>query len=93
MYTDLYQVVTQMSENIARLLTAEEQIQLQTLLADLQAQIDKLVLEKFTSENLSHLHGVNIYFPYSHIDSSYYRAPFAQNSAWLQFLKLVVYDH
>jgi len=90
MYTDLYQVVTQIGTNIAPFLTIDEQVALQALITDVQNQIDNLVLEKFTSENLSHLHGINIYFPYSHIDRSYYRAPFAQSSMWVKFLEMVI---
>ncbi len=90
MYTDLYQVITRIAENISSFLTNHEQFELQKLVYDVQNNIDVLVLKKFTSEQLSYLHGVNIYFPYSHIDSSYYRVPFAQNSMWLNFLKMVI---
>lgn len=90
MYTDVYQVVSNIAQNMLSFLTDQQQVQLQALVQQLQAQIESMVVEKYTSQNLSHLHGINIYFPYNHIDTSYYWSPFAQNSKWLQFLEMVV---
>jgi hypothetical protein len=85
MYTDLYSIL----EKLTELLTKHKLFEL----AQLSEQTKQLVLDSVvsnvTGSQMTAAHGLSIYFPYAHIDSSYYKIPFAQVSNWLEFLELL----
>lgn len=85
MYTDLYSILDQLT----KLLSKNNLLDL----AELSLQAKQLVLESVisnvTGSQMTAAHGLSIYFPYAHIDSSYYQIPFAKTSNWLEFLELL----
>lgn len=85
MYTDLYSVLDKLTELLTKYKITE--------LVQLSEQAKQLVLESVisnvTGSQMTAAHGLSIYFPYAHIDSSYYKIPFAQQSGWLEFLELL----
>lgn len=85
MYTDLYSILDKFTELLSQNKLYE--------LAQLSDQAKQLVLasviSNVTGSQMTAAHGLSIYFPYAHIDSSYYKIPFAQQSGWLEFLELL----
>ena len=90
MYTDIYQVLAEIVQEVGPQLCDDDAQQLQQLVVTVQQAIDQCVCTQVTGKNIAFIHGMNIYFPYNHLDSSYYTIPFAQDSRWLQFLKALV---
>jgi hypothetical protein len=94
MYTDLYQIVEELE--LAVLIVKEQGVQ-ENLVIELQKSLDHAkqcirnsIVANVTGENMSVARGISIYFPLSHIDSSYYQVKFAQEGKWLELLKLLV---
>ena len=85
MYTDLYSVLDKLTELLTNNHLSE--------LAKLARQAQQLTLESIvtnvTGSQMTAAHGLSIYFPYAHIDASYYKIPFAKASNWLEFLELL----
>ncbi len=85
MYTDLYSILDKLSNLLANNNLPE--------LSNLALQTRQLVIDSVianaTGSQMTDAHGLSIYFPYAHIDSSYYKIPFAQESNWLDFLDLL----
>lgn len=52
--------------------------------------ISLMVVANTTGKNFVDVHGLSIYFPNQHIDSSYARTLFAQESLWPLFLKNIL---
>jgi hypothetical protein len=50
--------------------------------------IGKFVIANTVGKNLKNATGISIYFPEYHIHSSYFQSEFANNTSWLNFLKL-----
>jgi hypothetical protein len=92
MYTDTYGVATALIDSINndplwQTCTMKEDI-LETLSA-LQKVIERMVIANTTGNNMTAAHGVSIYWPLSHIDSSYFKTSFAQDTQWPTFLQMM----
>lgn len=93
MYTDLYTFLTVIEEAIKEdawaPINREIYNNLRILIKTLKAEIHYAVVYNITGHRMADAHGISIYLPYSHIDSSYYVTQFAQQSRWLEFLRLI----
>ncbi len=94
MYADIYQLY----ENLLQLIEIQNQengncpklAQIKTLLDDGCNIIENMVIANCTGPAVTDAHGISIYFPYQHIDSSYPPSIFAQASDWLGFLEKII---
>lgn len=98
MYTDLYTVLYTIEQSLAtnycwKVLPFEQLVELQTSLKQTKKELKSTVIANSTGNNMVNAHGLSIYWPFSHIDSSYYSCDFAKTSAWLAFLETVVPSH
>lgn len=80
-YTDLWTFYNELSQE----LNNEQNIK--KLLQDGKSLIEEAVVAYTTGKAMTKAHGISIYFPYCHIDSSYLKTNFAQESTWVQFLQ------
>jgi len=92
MYTDLYTVIDQIEKHLCLFGCESSQLlsNLHTLIQKTKKEIKKTIVANTTGFAMKNAHGMSIYFPLSHIDSSYFSVPFAQQTQWLDFLKLMV---
>ena len=65
-------------DNVKKLLQA---------LKDGRALVEQAVVANVTGPKSEKAHGISIYFPFKHIDSSYPSVLFAQDSLWLGFIE------
>lgn len=93
MYTDLHMLLTVIEQALKTEvwsdITQETYVALSTVIGALKNEIQNAVVHNVTGHRMADAHGISIYLPYSHIDSSYYPTSFAQHSAWTQFLKVI----
>ena len=94
MYVDIYQLY----ENLLQLIDIQKQekvdcpafTRVKALLSDGCNIINNMVIANCTGPAVTDAHGISIYFPYQHIDSSYPPSIFAQESDWLDFLEKMI---
>jgi len=90
MYTDLYAFCAQLAD---RLNTYQED-RLQALTQELyklrKLAQEVIIANKTGTQMHDKAHGISIYFPVNHIDSSYFQALFAQKTLWITFLKEII---
>ncbi len=82
MYTDLHSVY----EIIETILSDEEAIK---TLRQGKNIIKNAVINHCEGAQRIFAQGLSIYFPVSHIDSSYYQCQFSQKTRWLEILKMI----
>lgn len=90
MYTDLYELYDGIEE---LLLIYNDHPKTAALLIALRSGKDlitKAVVANCAGEQRQYVHGISIYFPLSHIDSSYAQSLFSQDSQWAQVLKKMI---
>ncbi len=90
MYTDLHTMLSVINsaldtEPFSRI-DREAANAIRSVIGSIQTDIKEAVVHNVTGHRMEKAHGISIYLPYSHIDSSYYPTPFAQDSSWTQFL-------
>jgi len=86
-YTDLLDEINDYEDVFG---VHQEFEQLKSLLSSGCTIIQNMVVANTTGFAVTEAQGVSIYFPQHHIDSSYIDTDFAQNSAWLSFLKKII---
>ena len=64
--------------------------QLKTRLGEGVKLIDDCLIANTCGSNLSHAHGISIYFPEQHMLSSYQKTEFAQTNQWYNFITYYV---
>lgn len=90
MYTDLFAFFRQLTDRLSNY--RDERIPVLTSeINTLQMLLKKAIIANKTGSQLhDKAHGLSIYFPVNHIDSSYRQSLFAQKSLWLTFLKELI---
>ncbi|MBN1549330.1 hypothetical protein JW872_01580 [Candidatus Babeliales bacterium] len=83
-YTDLWQVFNLLKQELENQAIYPELVE---EITQAHLAIKDAVLGNTTGHNMKQVHGMSIYFPYSHIDSSYPMTLFAQTSYWLSLLQ------
>lgn len=89
MYTDLFMLATEIQNVLQNIKEEKLAIEAYNLFEQLKKEIKNCILDCTSGKNIK-AYGINIYYPYSHIDSSYYSVPFAQQTNWLRFLQSLV---
>lgn len=91
MYTDMQTVVGAFQHDVTN--NAEWQkvngslrSDMLQILTQLQAHLQNMVIANTTGKNMTSAKGISIYWPLSHIDTSYLATPFARNNNWISFL-------
>ena len=90
MYADLYTVYDYFEKLLLRFAQSDIVDVLREKLFRGKELIKCAVIACCTSKNRHYAHGLSIYFPLSHIDSSYSRAQFARESHWTRFIHAIV---
>lgn len=94
MYTDLYNFLTVTEQAIQGETWADASpdttITLKTFISALKTEINRAVVANATGRRMTDAHGISIYLPYSHIDSTYYPTKFAQESRWVELLNVLI---
>jgi hypothetical protein len=90
MYTDLYSLYEGLENTLKAYTTSTARTKLEEYLKEGKKLINSVVVANCVGKQRSYVHGLSLYFPLSHIDSSYATALFAQESAWLPLLKEIV---
>lgn len=93
MYTDLYNFLTVTEQALQgdswADLTPDTYTTLRTFISSLKTEIQRAVVANTKGRRMADAHGISIYLPYSHIDSSYYQTQFAQQSRWVELLNVI----
>lgn len=96
MYTDLLMILQGIQEALPLFndaaISDELKLGLAYGLAQAQTIAQNMVIANVTGYAMQDAHGMSIYFPYSHVDSSYRTVQFAQESAWLALLDVLTAD-
>lgn len=87
MYTDLYALYEGIEELLLLYNDHQDQADLLEALQEGKNLIKKAVVANCAGEQRQYVHGISIYFPLSHIDSSYADSLFAQDSQWTNVLQ------
>ncbi len=93
MYTDVMQVLQLLEDALPLLnnaMSEELKFSLSYAVEKAQELAQSMIVANVTGYAMQDAHGMSIYFPYSHIDSSYRVVQFACESAWLSLLELLV---
>lgn len=89
MYTDMYTLLESFNTQIKLLYSSEQVNNVSQTLTALCAAIESSVIAHCYGQDLAgRAHGISIYFPHYHIDSSYQTIRFAQESLWGNVLTL-----
>lgn len=90
-YIDLDSFLTELNKNLksqdSLALQDDEKETLSTLIFEGKEIIKNSVIATATGEKMKRCKGISIYFPSFHIDSSYPKTLFAQETKWLSFLR------
>lgn len=84
MYTDLYSVLEKLEGWMAKSRYPKE---FGFLVQGAKRLVRNMIIANATGENMKDAHGVSIYFPLSHVDSSYSKTAFATDCKWYEFLQ------
>lgn len=91
-YTDLYDFAEKIQTDLVPQLRGDDKDILERSVENLFHAIKKTIAAEVHGHTLKNIHGMNIYYPYTTIETSYKTTPFAQNTHWLTFL-LFMTDH
>ena len=86
MYADLLTFLQALLAELPSIEATEEIDELQEAILDAYELVEGMTLASTTGPLCSLAQGCSLYFPRVHIDSSYLRCSFAQESQWLAFL-------
>jgi len=89
-YTDLYTLLQNVSKTLQWYNSFELVKDLLILIDKANSLIKKAVIANVTGEMNQNVHGISIYCPFTHIDSTYPPISFAQESSWFTLLKELV---
>lgn len=92
MYTDLYSFYEALEEQLTIFNDHKDNAALTQLLQGGKALIKKMVVANCTGVQRTDAHGLSLYFPLSHLDSSYEQCLFAQQSGWSKVIKQIARD-
>jgi hypothetical protein len=95
MYTDLYMIADELKSAFTQskdLFSGDDLAFLCSSLEKIKQSTLDAVLANIAGKNIPEAHGMSIYFPYSHIDSSYTPVAFAQSTQWLALLKALAVE-
>ena len=87
-YTDLWTWYDELSQELINGSDSDQQIK--KLLQDGKNLIENAVVAYTTGNLMQQAHGISIYFPYHHVDSSYFKTQFANDSMWAQFISKII---
>jgi len=93
-YKDYGHLMLNLSKNVHKFQlsdakkTQEFKSQLQSILNNGMAIIKEIVVENAVGKGLKDATGLSIYFPAKQIHNSYFNCEFAQQTSWLDFLKV-----
>ena len=90
MYTDLHQFYTHLLELLAGYEQTTEKEQLITRIKHAQNAIEQSVWARCAGSKRSETRGLSIYFPLSHMDTSYPKSLFAQSSLWPEIINTII---
>ncbi|KKR96095.1 MAG: Clostripain family protease [candidate division TM6 bacterium GW2011_GWE2_41_16] len=93
-YTDLHSVYNALLDELAinapLIVPSCDVMALKMLLMQGKELIEQAVIANSTGTSFTDAHGISIYFPFHHIDSSYVPSEFAIHNAWLELLRNMV---
>ena len=90
-YTDLHSFYEELAkeletQTVMTIPTEKKEALLQALTLGKQL-VHNAVIANCVGENIPRAQGISIYFPYQHVDSSYKKTIFAQETSWMKFLE------
>lgn len=91
-YTDLHHFYQNLYQNLEPYENFSAVQELRKLIVEGKEIIKNAVVANVAGPVNKHAQGISIYFPFSHIDSSYPSTPFANESIWFTFLQDLLID-
>lgn len=90
MYTDLYTLCHELEDAQLLFPAYKDAQQLAQCARATQELVELMVIAHCAGKQRDYARGISIYFPLSHLDSSYGDCIFAQKSAWVDAMKAVI---